>query len=147
VRRANPKALSIVPLLTFRPTRCRPSRSLSTYTSVNPNICAMLSLLPPIVPTFCCLHAFSRQSPTWPRPILSAARTTRFVEAEFLLHPFSRESILIHAPPLFFASQYRSLVLYSSQVGIDLCSTSAHPSRNQGQFDWRSPTILPFDSW
>jgi hypothetical protein len=34
VRRANPKALSVVPLLTFGPTRCRPSRSLSTNTSV-----------------------------------------------------------------------------------------------------------------
>jgi hypothetical protein len=34
VRHANPKTLSVVPLLTFRPTRCRPSRSLSTNTSV-----------------------------------------------------------------------------------------------------------------
>jgi hypothetical protein len=34
VRRGNPKALSAVPLLTFRPTRCHPSRSLSTNTSV-----------------------------------------------------------------------------------------------------------------
>jgi hypothetical protein len=33
VRHANPKALSIVSFLTFRPTRSRPSRSLSTNTS------------------------------------------------------------------------------------------------------------------
>jgi hypothetical protein len=33
VRRANPKTLSVVSLLTFRPTRYRPIRSLSTNTS------------------------------------------------------------------------------------------------------------------
>jgi hypothetical protein len=36
VRHVNPKILSVVSLLTFRPTRCRPSRSLSTNTSVTP---------------------------------------------------------------------------------------------------------------
>jgi hypothetical protein len=34
VRHADPKTLSDVPLLTFKPTRCRPSRSLSTNNSV-----------------------------------------------------------------------------------------------------------------
>jgi hypothetical protein len=33
VRHANPKTLSVVLLLIFRPTRCRPSRSLNTNTS------------------------------------------------------------------------------------------------------------------
>jgi hypothetical protein len=35
VRCANPKTLSVVHLLTFKPTRCRPNRSLSTNTLAN----------------------------------------------------------------------------------------------------------------
>jgi hypothetical protein len=66
---------------------------------------AMSSLLPLIVCAFC------HQSPSWPRPVLSAARMRRFAKAEFLLHPFSHESVLMPGPPLFFGSQYRSLVL------------------------------------